>query len=319
MFTFNYLPIHKLNMKLPICLLKGTMAFMLLLPFKTQAQELINLYAGAVPNSKSSKAVDQTTLPQNGQFSSVVKPQLEVYLPEKDKANGAAVILIPGGSYKVIVFAGEGRRSATELVKNGIAVFILKYRLPNDSMMVDKTIGPLQDAQQAVKIVRENAAKYGVDPAKVGVIGFSAGGHLASTIATHYQKAVIDNVNGTNLRPDFVALVYPVISMQDNLTHKDSRKNLLGATPTKEQIDLYSNELQIDSKTPPTFLVHAGDDRVVLVDNSIAFYQNLIKAKVPAEMHLFPKGGHGFAGQPIDMWVGPLVKWMQNNKWIVKQ
>ncbi|RZA00046.1 MAG: alpha/beta hydrolase [Sphingobacteriaceae bacterium] len=306
-------------MKLRISLLKGATALMTLLPFTTQAQELINLYPGAVPNSKVSKAIDQTTLPQNGQFSSVVKPQLEVYLPEKDKANGAAVILIPGGSYKVIVFAGEGRRSAAELVKQGLTVFILKYRLPNDSMMVDKTIGPLQDAQQAVKIVRENAAKYGVDANKVGVIGFSAGGHLASTIATHFQKAVIDNANATNLRPDFVGLVYPVISMQDNLTHKDSRKNLLGATPTKEQIDLYSNELQVDSKTPPTFLVHAGDDRVVLVDNSIAFYQHLIKAGVPAEMHLFPKGGHGFGGQPIDMWVGPLVKWMQNNKWINKQ
>jgi acetyl esterase/lipase len=305
-------------MKLRISLLKGAMAFMLLLPFTTQAQELINLYAGAVPNSKPSKAVDQPTLPTSSQFSSVVKPQLEVYLPEKDKATGAALIVIPGGSYKMIVFQGEGRRSAAELVKHGIAVFILKYRLPNDSMMVDKTIGPLQDAQQAVKIVRENAAKYGVDVNKVGVIGFSAGGHLASTIATHYQKAVIDNANGTNLRPDFVALVYPVISMQDNLTHKDSRKNLLGATPSKEAIDLYSNDLQVDSKTPPTFLVHAGDDRVVLVDNSIAFYQNLIKAKVPAEMHLFPKGGHGFGGQPIDMWMGPLVKWMQNNKWINK-
>lgn len=305
-------------MKLPISLLKGVIALVLLMPVKTKAQELINLYAGAVPNSKPSKAIDQATLPQNGQFSSVVKPQLEVYLPEKDKANGTAVILIPGGSYKVIVFAGEGRRSANELVKQGLTVFILKYRLPNDSMMVDKTIGPLQDAQQAVKIVRENAAKYGVDPNKVGVIGFSAGGHLASTIGTHYQKAVIDNATGTNLRPDFLALVYPVISMQDNLTHKDSRKNLLGANPSKEAIDLYSNDLQVDSKTPPTFLVHAGDDRVVLVDNSIAFYQNLIKAKVPAEMHLFPKGGHGFGGQPIDMWTGPLVKWMQNNKWINK-
>lgn len=304
-------------MKLYINLLKGAVAFMLLLPLTTQAQELVNLYPSAVPNSKLTKAVDQTTV-TNGQFSSVVKPQLEVYLPEKDKATGAAVILIPGGSYKVIVFQSEGRRSANELVKNGIAVFILKYRLPNDSMMIDKTIGPLQDAQQAVKVVRENAAKYGVDANKVGVIGFSAGGHLASTIGTHYQKAVIDNPNNTNLRPDFLALVYPVISMQDNLTHKESRKNLLGTAPSKEQIDLYSNDLQIDSKTPPTFLVHAGDDRVVLVDNSITFYQHLIKANVPAEMHLFPKGGHGFGGQPIDMWMGPLLKWMQNNKWINK-
>jgi len=298
---------------------KTVMTLMIILaPFVTRAQELINLYPGAVPNSKPSHLTDQTTLPANGMFSTILIPQLEVYLPEKDKANGTAVIICPGGSYKVIVFQSEGRRAAKEMAKNGVTAFILKYRLPSDSIMIDKKIGPLQDAQQAIKVVRENASKWGIDVNKVGVIGFSAGGHLASTIGTHYQKAVIENTNNTNLRPDFLALVYPVISMQDSLTHRDSRKNLLGSNPSKENINLYSNELQVDSKTPPTFLVQAGDDKVVDVDNSIAFYEHLRHNNVPAEMHLFPKGGHGFGGQPMDMWMGPLLKWMQNNKWLTK-
>jgi acetyl esterase/lipase len=307
------------KMKLLIKRLKPVIAVLFLLPFVSQAQDWVNIYPGAVPNSKSSKLVENATLPASGMFNAVLTPQLEVFLPEKDKNTGAAVIVIPGGSYKVIVFNGEGIRTAKELAKNGIAAFVLKYRLPADSIMVDKAIGPLQDGQQAIKYVRENAAKYGIDVNRVGVIGFSAGGHLASTLGTHYQKAVIDNPENTNLRPDFLALLYPVISMQDNLTHADSRRNLLGKSPSKELIDLYSNELQVDAKTPPTFLAHASDDNLVDVDNSIAFYEHLRHANVPVEMHLFPKGGHGFRGQPMDMWMLPLLKWMQNGKWITKQ
>ncbi len=305
-------------MKLRVQILKPLIAALFLLPLVSLAQDWVNIYPGAVPNSKPSKLVENAAIPANGMFNAVLTPQLEVFLPEKDKATGTAAILCPGGSYKVIVFNSEGVRTAKELAKNGIAAFVLKYRLPADSIMVDKTIGPLQDVQQAIKFVRENAAKYGVDINRVGVFGFSAGGHLASTIGTHYQKAVIDNPNNTNLRPDFLVLIYPVISMQDNLTHKDSRRNLLGANPSKETIDLYSNELQIDSKTPPTFLAHATDDKTVDVDNSIAFYEHLRHANVPAEMHLFQKGGHGFGGQPIEMWMAPLFRWMQTNKWITK-
>ncbi|MEO8886570.1 MAG: alpha/beta hydrolase [Mucilaginibacter sp.] len=305
-------------MRSSVQILKLLVIALLLLPFVTQAQEWVNIYPGAVPNTKPNKLTEETALPANGMFRAVLTPQIEVFLPEKDKATGAAVVIIPGGSYKVIVFNGEGVRTAKEFAKNGIAAFVLKYRLPEDSIMVNKTIGPLQDAQQAVKYVRENAVKYGVDVNRVGVVGFSAGGHLASTIGTHYQKAVIDNPNNTNLRPDFLVLVYPVISMQDNLTHADSRKNLLGKSPSKEIIDLYSNELQVDSKTPPTFLAHATDDKTVDVDNSVQFYEHLRHANVPTEMHLFQKGGHGFGGQPIEMWMTPLLKWMQNNKWTTK-
>ena len=305
-------------MKLRVQILKPLIAALFLLPLVSQAQDWVNIYPGTVPNSKLSKLVENASPPARGMFNAVLTPQVEVFLPEKDKATGAAAVVIPGGSYKVIVFNGEGVRAAKELTKNGIAAFVLKYRLPADSIMTDKTIGPLQDAQQAIKFVRENASKYGVDPTRVGVIGFSAGGHLASTIATHYQKAVIENTNNTNLRPDFAVLIYPVISMQDNLTHADSRRNLIGANPSKATIDLYSNELQVNDKTPVTFLAHATDDKTVDVDNSISFYQHLRSNKVPVEMHLFQKGGHGFGGQPIDIWMTPLLRWLQTNKMTTK-
>jgi len=246
----------------------------------------------------------------------VVNPLLEVYLPEKEKATGTAVIICPGGSYKVLTYQGEGVRTAKEFVKKGIAAFVLKYRLPDDSTMVDKATGPLQDAQQAIKILRENAEKWGIDNKRIGVMGFSAGGHLAATVATHFQKAVIENQNNTNLRPDFLILVYPVISMQDGLTHHDSRENLLGKNPAKETIDLYSNELQVDGNTPPAYITHAGDDKLVDVDNSIVFYEKLRHSNVSAELLIYPKGGHGFIfGLPVDDWMGPIYKWMQKFNW----
>lgn len=240
---------------------------------------------------------------------------MEIYRPESGVANGAAVLICPGGSYKVLVFSGEGVATAKAFARRGITAFVLKYRLPDDELMMDKTIGPLQDAQQAMKLIRENAAKWNLDVHKIGVVGFSAGGHLASTLATHYKSPVIENAGNTDLRPDFAVLVYPVISMQDKLTHADSRKNLLGNHPSQQLIDLYSNELQVDANTPPTYLTHTGDDQVVDVDNSIAFYEKLRREKVLAELHLFAKGGHGFIfGMPD--WSVPLFDWMKRNKWI---
>lgn len=282
-----------------------------------QAQELIPLYPGAVPNSKEAPKNIPAPNSRPGLISNVITPELEIYMPEKEKLNGAAVIICPGGSYKVLSYQGEGIRTAQEFMRNGVAAFVLKYRLPDDAIMIDKTIGPLQDAQQAIKMVRENAAKWGIDINRVGIVGFSAGGHLASTEATHFEKALIENPNNTNLRPDFLVLVYPVISMQDNLTHKDSRTNLLGASPTKEVIDLYSNELQVTEKTPQTWITHAADDKLVDVDNSISFFESLRHHNVPVEMHIYPKGGHGFVlGQKAEEWMLPLLKWLKNIKMI---
>jgi len=292
--------------------MKFIKAFLLgavLCPLALQAQDTLKLYSGAIPNSKP------TTLTNfgGGQVRRVTTPVLEIYLPEAGKGNGTAVIVIPGGSYKVLSYSGEGVRTAKEFAKNGIAAFVLKYRLPDDNFMVDKTIGPLQDAQQAVKIVRENAAKWQLDANKVGIAGFSAGGHLASTLATHFQKAYIDNANNTNLRPDFCIVVYPVVSMQDGVTHKDSRNNLLGKDASKALIDEYSNELKVTANTPPTYITHTGDDKLVDVDNSIFYYEALRKNNVPTEMHLYPKGGHGFLiGWAPDRWMPNMLTWLKS-------
>ena len=283
----------------------------LLFSFIANAQEIVPLYSGPVPNTKE---MGKKETFNNGMFRGVTKPTLEVYLPEKEKATGADIIIIPGGGYGVVVYQGEGISNAKQFAKNGIAAFVLKYRLPDDSTMVNKTIGPLQDAQQAIKIVRENAAKWGVDVNKVGIIGFSAGGHLASTAATHFQKPLIENATNTNLRPDFQVVVYPVISMKDSLTHRDSRRSLLGQNPSSELINEYSNELQVTGNTPPTYITHAADDKLVDVDNSISYFQSLRRNKVDVEMHIYPKGGHGFIFRQPD-WLDPLLLWMKKNNW----
>lgn len=285
---------------------------MLFVCFSANAQEIINLYPNSIPNSKPSSRKESFG---NGMFRGTTAPTLEAYLPEKDKASGTAVIICPGGGYSVIVYNGEGVSAAKEFAKKGIAAFVLKYRLPDDSIMVDKNIGPLQDAQQAIKLVRDNATKWGVDTGKIGIMGFSAGGHLASTEATHYKEVLIENSSNTSLRPDFQILVYPVISMQDNLTHKDSRKQLLGKNPSKDIIDLYSNELQITETSPPAYITHAADDNVVDVDNSINYFEALRHKKVPVEMHIYPKGGHGFVFRQPN-WMLPLFEWMTVNKWM---
>ncbi len=292
------------------------LCFVLLFVFSLniKAQQIINLYPGAIPNSKESNIKESE---RSGMFAGVTKPTLEIYLPEKENATGAAVVICPGGGYAVVVYQGEGIKTAKEFARNGIAAFVLKYRLPNDTTMLDKKIGPLQDAQQAIKVVRENAVKWGIDINKIGIMGFSAGGHLASTAATHFDKAVIKNDDKTNLRPDFQILVYPVISMQDSLTHSGSRINLLGEHPSKEIIDEFSNELQVNENTPPAYITQAADDKVVDVDNSIVYWEALRHHNVSAELHIYPKGNHGFVlRQPTEEWMKPIFMWMKNSKFI---
>ena len=279
----------------------------------TNAQEVVELYAASIPNAKNG---DKKETFSSGMYRGVTKPTLEIYLPEKEQSTGTAMIIVPGGGYGVVVYQGEGISTAKQLARHGITAFVLKYRLPDDSVMLDKTTGPLQDAQQAVKFVRENAGRWGVDVKKVGIIGFSAGGHLASTAATHFQTPLIENASGTSLRPDFQVVVYPVISMQDSLTHRDSRSNLLGKNPSKELIEQYSNERQVTTNTPPAYITHAADDKTVDVENSLAYFKSLRRQGVEAEMHIYPKGGHGFIFRQPD-WIEPLLLWMKRNKWIL--
>ena len=289
------------------------------LGLQAQAQLQLPLYPGAIPNS-TSYAMREVSLNQNGQFmgyQSVSVPLLEIYLPDPQAATGAAVVICPGGGYGMLSYRMEGRIIAEAFRRKGIAAFVLKYRLPSDSIMIDKSIGPLQDAQQALKTVRMRAKEWNVDTAKVGIMGFSAGGHLASTAATHFAQSYIENQENTNLRPDFAILVYPVVSLEDGFTHGGSRRNLLGESPSEEQVKRFSNHLQVTSDTPPAWIIHTGTDNVVPVDNSILFYRALIRNKVPAEMHLYPVGDHGFVlSIPPDEWMTSIYKWMQKLRFI---
>ena len=290
---------------------------MCLLPFAVHAQRIINLYTGKIPDSKKTALKDIPENPSEGLIRRVITPTLQMYLPEKDKASGAAIVICPGGGYSVIVYGGEGVMTAKDFAKKGIAAFVLKYRLPNDSFQINKTIAPLQDAQQAIKMVRDSAAAWGIDRNKVGIMGFSAGGHVASTEATYFNNSLVENNSNTNLRPDFQILVYPVISMQDSLAHQGSRTQLLGSNPSKETIDLYSNELQVDKNAPPAYITVAADDKVVNVDNSIIYFEKLRHNNVPVEMHIYQKGDHGFVFRHPG-WMEPLFEWMQSNNWMNK-
>ena len=275
------------------------------------AQEIINLYSSEIPNSKPSEIKESG----EGMYRDVTNPTLEYFKPNPEKANGTAIILVPGGGYSVVVYQGEGVGNAKSLAEQGIAAFVLKYRLPDDDIMEDRKIGPLQDAQQAIKLVRENAEKWGIDASRLGIMGFSAGGHLASSAATHFETSYIDNPNNTSLRPDFQILVYPVISMTSDLTHGGSRDALIGKTPSEDDVTLFSNEQQIKENTPPAYLTHTADDTTVDVDNSISYFESLRHHKVDAEMHIYPKGGHGFIFRHQG-WMDPLFAWLKRNDWM---
>lgn len=285
----------------------------------TSAQDIVPLY-DKIPNSKPIANRETSETGDDGiqRISKVSEPALLVFLPPKEKANGTAVIICPGGGYGILAASHEGTDVAKVFNEWGIAAFVLKYRLPDDSIMDQKEIGPLQDAQRAIQLVRLDAKKWNLDKNKIGIMGFSAGGHLASTAGTHFKDAVIKNIKGISLRPDFMILLYPVISFTDSIGHIGSRDNLIGKNPSPEKIKYYSNEWQVTKQTPPAFLVHAKDDDVVKVANSIAFYDALQKNGVPAEIHFYEQGGHGFGmhnKSSADQWMDWLQAWMKKNGW----
>lgn len=298
---------------------KHLLAFLFIGNFITvAAQTEIDLYKKEIPNSKPCSLVENS--PAQGRVQQITIPKLYVYQPAVKDSAKTAVIICPGGGYGRLAINHEGHEVAKAFNAKGVTAFVLKYRNPIDSAcFINKEIVALQDAQRAIQLLRENAVEYNIDANKIGIMGFSAGGHLASTAATHFTTTTIENSSGTNLRPSFAILIYPVISLQDSIAHMGSRNNLLGKNPTKEKIDLYSNELQVTAQTPPIFLLHAGDDKSVVVMNSINFYMALLKNKVPAEMVLQQAGGHGFGlnnkAEPIN-WLNNVFGWMSTNKFL---
>ena len=280
-----------------------------------QKVQVFPLYGeDAIPNSKPT--ADEESGADSGYIKNISRPQIHVYLPARMRATGASIVVVPGGSYGGLTFEWEGKQQAQFFVDHGIAAFILKYRIPSDKTMVDKSIGPLQDAQQAMRFVRQHAREWNLDPARVGVIGFSAGGHLASTLATHFDNIHVPNPDRLAVRPDFAILIYPVVSMQSDITHADSRKALLGTAPPDEQVRMFSSDLQVSERTPPTLILHATDDTTVDVDNSVRYYQALRHAVVPVEMRLFEKGQHGFFLMPRDRWQSTIMEWLTTNGWL---
>jgi acetyl esterase/lipase len=283
---------------------------------------VLPLYSGAIPDSRPSQVQESSVTETVGvRISNVIQPTLTVFMPDRAKATGTSVIICPGGGYARLAIDHEGYDVAKRLNEMGVAAFVLKYRLPNDHSQTDKSIAPLLDAQQALRLVRQLAPKYNLNPERIGMMGFSAGGHLAASAGTHFAQAVGDNPGPASVRPAFLVLLYPVISFADSIMHKGSRDKLLGTSPSAEQIRQYSNELHVSAQTPPTFLVHAEDDKTVPVQNSLIFYQALHQHHVPAEMHIYPQGGHGFGMNnktTKGQWMDLLQNWLDANGWLTK-
>lgn len=277
--------------------------------------------AGQIPNYQKTNEKEIIDSGEIIHISMVQSPDITVYTPSKRIATGQAVIICPGGGYGTLAYSWEGTDIAKLLNAKGITAIVLKYRLPNSKSNIVPNLSPLLDVKRAIRMVRYFAAKWNIKKDKVGIMGFSAGGHLASTLGTHFDNGDAnskDSIEHFSSRPDFMILVYPVISMSKSIMHAGSRNNLIGNKPTDELARLYSNELQVTKQTPSTFLVHATDDKAVPVENSLLFYQALKDNGVPVEMHIYPAGGHGFAlaiGQGyLETWTDRLVDWLRGIK-----
>jgi acetyl esterase/lipase len=248
-------------------------------------------------------------------------PTLTAFLPPADKANGTAVVVCPGGGYGGLAISYEGMDVGAWMAKRGVAGFVLKYRVAPYKHPV-----PLQDAQRALRTVRARAKEWNLDPKRIGIMGFSAGGHLASTAATHFDDGkpdADDPIERASCRPDFAILAYPVVTLKPPYAHMGSRKNLLGDNPDEKLVESLCNDEQVTDKTPPTFLFHTADDNVVPVENSILFFGALHKAKVPAELHIYRHGRHGVGLAPdipaLAGWPDCLEAWMKDQGLLKKE
>ncbi len=265
-----------------------------------EAQELkLPLYQGQVPNALRAPR-EEIVEEKDGMMKlwKVESPEIAVFFPSRKYATGEAVIICPGGAYHMLAYDLEGTDIASYLVSKGITAIVLKYRLPAAESSKVRWESPLLDAERAVRIVRSQAKEWGLKPDRIGVMGFSAGGHLASTLSTHFSAEnpqAKDPVDRFSSRPDFSWLVYPVISFSDALTHMGSRKNLLGQEwNNSDLVHHFSNELQVKEDTPPAILIHGVDDQAVNYKNSMVYFEACQQKGVHAAMFLYPQGAHGF-------------------------
>jgi len=270
---------------------------------------ILPLWQGDPPNYRESGEMMKSDTTNIVRLSLVQRPDIAVFLPSRSNATGEAVVICPGGGYHILAYDWEGIDIARWFSSRGIAAMVLKYRLPDSKSNIIPHKTPLLDAQRAFRMVRYHAESWHIDPGKIGIMGFSAGGHLASTLSTHFDEGDpgnIDPVEKMSCRPDFSVLVYPVISFTAEFRHSGSRTALLGEDPDPELVRYYSNELQVTSETPPAILIHSGDDKGVPVQNSLAYYQALLTYEIPAELHVYPYGGHGFS---LAIGKGHLATW----------
>lgn len=310
-------------MKSKAGLLLAILLFLFGMEYKAQAQAQslnIKIWSEKIPGAVKEAGYWPIPSEEERCITKISNPEMEVFLPSKEKANGTAVLIFPGGGYGVVCIHHEGYDLAKWFAERGVAGIVLKYRLPSDEIMKDKSIGSLQDAQEAMRLVRRNAQKWNIQTDKIGVMGFSAGGHLASTLSTHFNEQVYESKDKISARPDFSILIYPVISFDTAITHMGSRTNLIGQNPDAQKVRHFSNELQVNEQTPQAFLVHSADDESVPVQNSIRYFEALQKNKVQAELHIYERGGHGY-GMAIDggsesAWPEACLKWMKTKGWL---
>ena len=299
-------------------LTKLIVLFFLLSSICAKAQDLtLPLWIDNIPNLIKGNGTEQTDTTDVIRIKNIQNPDIAVFLPSKQNATGEAVVICPGGAYWILAYHWEGTDIARALNAKGIAAIVLKYRLPTSNNSIIRHESPLLDAQRAMRIVRYNAKKWNINSDKIGIMGFSAGGHLASTLSTHFdngnQKSV-DSVEHMSCRPDFSILIYPVISFTAEYIHKGSRNALLGENPTEDLLRYFSNELQVTENTPPAFLVHSTDDPAVSVENSIDYYLALKKHNISAEMHIYPYGKHGYS---LAIGKGHLSGWIERcTEWV---
>lgn len=290
----------------------------ILLPATLYSQPVIMPLWDGVPPFQTDMSLEEEHT-RNGilRIGNVQNPILEVYLPDDDIATGKAVVILPGGGYSILAYEWEGVEFAEWLQENGIAGIVVKYRLPLSESLTDAKEAPLADAQRALRLVRSQANEWNLDPDLIGIMGFSAGGHLASTLSTQYDyhaEREIDEIDSLSARPSFSVLVYPVISFRDAAAHSGSRRNLLGENAPQELVDRFSAELNVTADTPPAFLVHSQDDGGVPVENSLLYFRALTREGVPASLHVYPEGGHGFAFGTglglVENWTTVLLEWL---------